>query len=442
MVGSPHADPYLERLRTIQAETVGIGARLDALESGYVLDAKMVDEIVAAHVGRGPAQYEYFLSEAELREISLRYSQALNKGIECDMLDYALAAACGVISGLLDVLLVSSPGESIADGASDSLFDAVVVRFAKTIKDENGEQLWNPKAGTENLAASAKGFLERQFGVGYDQAKSVDVGGVIKHLTPDNHHAKSAAHYLDIIGLIASICDQFTGESTFYDSQKGAIVIVAGTGNGVQLRGKTLTAKVFAGTMNWFGHCMSDIAGSSGSKGRGQGLPIPFTEFFQLCNFGKFPNEKGQWQSFATVMTQVYEQGYDLRHGVAATFPVTVNDLLVRAVYTIKRHFVDRIAWMDCLPKGDSPELQRMVTVGIGSMCLVDLGHAAVFSWGNWVKFFGELNIAAWARFGLQGARELQMIAEREDRNLLTISDDISQEWNCLLERSRLLLEE
>ena len=74
-------------------------------------------------------------------------------------------------------------------------------------------------------------------------------------------------------------------------------------------------------------------------------------------------NTKGKIVSAAWKL--FYEQGYDLRHGVAATFPVTVNDLLVRAVYTIKRHFVDRIAWMDCLPKGDSPELQRSKQMGM-----------------------------------------------------------------------------
>ena len=186
---------------------------------------------------------------------------------------------------------------------------------------------------------------------------------------------------------------------------------------------------------------MSDVAGGSGSQGRGAGLPVPFTEFFQLCNFGKFPNEKGQWQSFATVMTKVYEQGYDLRHAVGASFPVIINDLLIRALYTLKRHFHGGVPWKECLPKGDSPEMQRMLTVGIGSMCLVDVGHAALTSWGNWVKFFSELNVVAWARLGLQGAKELQMAAERETRNILTVSEDISAEWDRLLERSRNLLE-
>jgi hypothetical protein len=129
-----------------------------------------------------------------------------------------------------------------------------------------------------------------------------------------------------------------------------------------------------------------------------------------------------------------------MRHGVAATFPVIINDLLIRALYTLKRHYADDVSWRESLPKADSPELQRMVTVGVGSMCLVDFGHAAATSWGSWVKFFSDLNLAAWARFGLQGANELEMLANRETANLLLTSEEISVEWDKLLERSAGLL--
>lgn len=153
-----------------------------------------------------------------------------------------------------------------------------------------------------------------------------------------------------------------------------------------------------------------------------------------------FRNESGDLQSLGTVMTQVYEQGYDLCHGVAATFPVIINDLLIRALYTQKRHYTDDVSWRESLPKSDSPELQRMVTVGVGSMCLVDFGHAAATSWGSWVKFFSDLKLAAWARFGLQGANELEMLANRDTRYLLLTSEEVSEEWDRLFERSKELL--
>ncbi|MBQ6524648.1 MAG: hypothetical protein IJI12_08340 [Atopobiaceae bacterium] len=439
--GKSRTDPYLERLRAIQAEVAGIDMRLSALEAGYALDADKVDTFVRSQIAERPARYEDFLSTDEIRAITVRHTEALNRGVELDALDYGLAAICGVFSGLLDVFLVGAPSKAVAAGAagqaSDRLFDAVVIRFAQSVKTPDGKS-WSPE-GKKNVLGSAIAHIEK-FRVGYDQATTKAMGGSVEHISMKNHHAKSLAHYPDVFGLIASICNQFTDTSSFFDVSRGEIIVVEGTGNGVELKGNTLTAKVFSGTVNWFMHCVSDMAGSSGSQGRGAGLPLPLTELFQLCDFGRFPNEKGQWQSLATVMTEVYEQGYDLRHGVATSFPVTVNDLLVRAIFTIKRHFADGCPWKNSLPKRESPEVQRMVTVGVGSMCLVDLGHAAATSWGNWVKFFSDLNLAAWARFGLQGANELDMMANRETRNLILTSEEISGEWSRLLERSEGLL--
>jgi len=191
--------------------------------------------------------------------------------------------------------------------------------------------------------------------------------------------------------------------------------VIPAADNEWRLEGNNLVSKLFAGTANWLGHCMSDIAGSSGSRGKGEGhigagLPVPFTEFLQLCDFGRFPDEKGHYQSFATVMTEVYERGYDVRHGVATSVPVIVNELLVRMVYTFKKHFYEGKIWQESMPIKKDLTLNRMLTVGTGSLCLVDFGQAAVTSWGNWVLFFSKLNIVAWARFGMLGVKELQLI--------------------------------
>ena len=188
MPSGPRRDPYLDRLRAIQAETAGIDACLDALESGYTLDAERVDSIVRSQMLARPVRYEDFLSEGKLEEIALEYSQALNKGVDCDALDYALSAACGLVSGIVDVIFVGTPGEGLAGKASDNLFDAVVVRFAKTLKDDNGNPLWNPKPGNENNVASAIGRLEQVCKVGYDQAKSASLKTCSQRTTMRNRH--------------------------------------------------------------------------------------------------------------------------------------------------------------------------------------------------------------------------------------------------------------
>lgn len=427
---------YLDNLLKIQTELSETQARLDALKSGTVVTGK------AATERPKQASFSDFLSRDEIQAINKSFSERLNQKVACDRLDYALACACGIISGLIDILLVKTPHEGIIGETTDQLFDKAVITLAG--KKKNGE---------ERSIASAIAFFENKAKVTYDQAKTQEITkhladgftDTIKHLSTQNHHAKSLSHYPDIFGLISSICNQFTNTSTFLDTGKGRITIINGSDSTLELQGNTLPAKIFSGFVNWLFHCISDVAGSSGNRGPGAGpgtgLPIPFTEFFQFCNFGKLKNEKGQNQTIATVMVKVYEEGYDLRHGVSTSVPVLVNDLLLRAVFVIKQHFYEDVSWTDLLRKKNEDKLQRMISVGTGALCLLDLSEAAITSWRNWVVFFSHLNISAWNRLAIQGVKELHILSDREMHNIEMIESEITEKREELLQRSKMLLE-
>ena len=422
-------DLYLERLKEVQDELIGIDRRITALESGYVFTKDQVDTYVELYRKNESVNYEYFLNPIELAKIADDYENALNKGPDCDAWDYGLAALIGIFCGIIDAFFFSKPHGSLITKGTDDLFDEFVKWFA-------GRNGWDPREGKEKSVASAIGFLEKNFSVGYDQTTSKSVEDKVKHLSMLNHHAKSASHYPDIFGLIASICNQFTNTSTFYDNNRGSVTIVHGTGKGVTLQGNTLSSKIYAGTVNWIGHCMSDIAGSSGSQGHGTGLPIPFTEFFQFCNFGRFPNEKGQYQTFATIMTKVYEKGYDTRHATSLVLPVMLGELLTKVAFVLKQRFYQDKDWQTVLKEINGYTAQRMLTVSTGTMCMTDLAHATATSWGQWTLFFSKLNIVAWARLGMQGVKELRLLADKELKNMETIQEDISAEWDRLLLKS------
>ena len=108
----------------------------------------------------------------------------------------------------------------------------------------------------------------------------------------------------------------------------------------------------------------------------------------------------------------------------------------------IKQHFYDNVSWTDLLRKKNEDKLQRMSTVGVGALCLLDLSEAAVTSWGNWVVFFSHLNISAWNRLAIQGVKELHILSDREMHNLESIATEISEKREDLVHRSRRLLEE
>ncbi|MEI2414131.1 hypothetical protein V8V50_09280 [Ligilactobacillus salivarius] len=81
-------------------------------------------------------------------------------------------------------------------------------------------------------------------------------------MSTKNHHMMSLGHSPDVIGLFFSILNQFTSTATFVTGEK-LITINTET---FELVGGNFIAKVFSGIANWFGHIMSDIAGSSGSR--------------------------------------------------------------------------------------------------------------------------------------------------------------------------------
>lgn len=313
---------------------------------------------------------------------------------KCDKYDYLIAVGCGAIAGIVDVFLVGSPADSKLQGWTDAQVDKTVMTFAKTCG-------WSPREGKEKSVSSAIGFLEKQFSVNYDQRHSGDVGGLFT-MSAKNHHMKSLAHSPDIIGLFFSVLNQFTSTSSFLHNGQ-LITIQTET---YELQGHDFISKLFCGIANWFGHLMSDIAGSSGAAGRGSGIVIPFYELFQLCNFGSF--QVGQDRNtLATVATKVFQEGYDARFGLTMAIPVVLCDLSIKLIWALKHCFYHKRPLQECIPSKRHDDLRMMLIIGNGVLCLMDGADAALRSGGNCVKFFLRLNIFAWLRLTCQVLREI-----------------------------------
>lgn len=304
---------------------------------------------------------------------------------KCDKYDYLIAVGCGAIAGMIDIFLVGAPGESVLGKWTDSQVDKVVMTFAKTCG-------WTPREGKENSVASAIGFLEKKFPVNYDQRHSGDVNDLFR-MSAKNHHMKSLAHAPDIIGLFFSILNQFTSTSSFLHN--GQLITIAT--DTYELQGHNFVSKLFCGVANWFGHIMSDVAGSSGAAGRGSGVVIPFYELFQLCDFGSFQVGKDR-NTLATVATKVFQEGYDARFGLTMAIPVVLCDLSIKLIWALKHYFYHKRPLRECIPTKKHDDLRIMLIIGDGTLCLMDGADAAIRSGGNWVSFFLRLNIIAWYR--------------------------------------------
>ena len=344
----------------------------------------------------------------------------------CDKYDYLIATGCGAVAGLVDSFFVGMPGESKLGGWTDAQVDKAVMGFAKICG-------WTPRAGKEKSISSAIGFLEKKFPVNYDQRYGADVGRAFK-MSTRNRHMKSLAHAPDIIGLFFSLVNQFTGTSTFLDNGQ-LITIQTDTG---ELQGHDFISRLFCGTVNWFGHLMSDIAGSSGSRGnangsRGSGIVIPFYELFGLCNFGSFQVGENR-NTLAVLATKAFQNGYDARWGLTMAIPVVLCDLSIRFIWSVRRFFGDKKEFSECIPSDKQPDLRMMVLVGNGTLCIVDGVDAAVRSGGNMLIFFMHLNLIAWYKLVKRALAELIIRYDLSYADLAVYIEKINQELNRQLQ--------
>lgn len=308
---------------------------------------------------------------------------------KCDKYDYLIAAACGAIGGMIDIFFVGAPGDSTLGKWTDTQVDNVVKAFARKVG-------WNPKEAKKGSVASAIGFLETKFKVNYDQRYTADVGNLFI-MNTKNHHLLSLSHSPDVIGLFFSILNQFTSTSSFIAN--GRLITIAT--DTFELQGGNFVAKIFCGIANWFGHIMSDIAGSSGSRGndgRGTGVAMPFYELFQFCKFGKFSVGRDK-QDFAVIAERAFKEGYDFRFGLTMTIPLIITDLSIRLIWAIRRYFQYGKMLKECVPTSEHSELRVMLLLGNGVLCVMDGTDAAIRSGGNFLIMFTRLNLVAWYRF-------------------------------------------
>lgn len=330
----------------------------------------------------------------QLIVISKDNQRLLLKEDKCDKYDYLAAVGCGIVGGLIDIFLVGTPADSKLLSWTDSQVDKAVTSFAKLLG-------WNPREGNGGDVSKAILFLQNKFKVNYDQSVGSSASDVLG-ITPSNHHMKSLGHSPDIVGLFFSVLDQFRSTSTFLSDGQ----LITMSTETFELRGGNFIAKIFCGIANWFGHLMSDVAGSYTSKGRGSGIVMPFYELFGACNFGEF-NMGAEKGTLADVATKVFEQGYDVRFGLTQAIPVVITDLSIRLIWGLRRRFQMKKDLRECIPTNVHPDLRIMLLVGTGTLCVMDGIDAGVRSDGNFVAFFMRLNFVAWFKLVKMALKEV-----------------------------------
>lgn len=174
---------------------------------------------------------------------------------QADTLDYLISVASGILCGMLDILWV---GEfSLEHGraiASDKIED-FVKKAAKLTGCES-----------DDLGSAVK-HLEKLFPIPSD-GNTPDFGGGLQH------HLRDFAHHPTIVGLIFSLLTQFTYKSYGTDTA-GMFLVVDVPEKSRPFIGDDTPTKILYGTLTWFFHLVSDMAGSSSTAGKTGGTGIP-----------------------------------------------------------------------------------------------------------------------------------------------------------------------
>ena len=333
------------------------------------------------------------LAQAEVELVVLNETVESIKELkpQCDKLDYILAASSGALCGVIDIFLVGKPDESPLGDITDKWFANRTIDFAKLCGYK----------GDKNSLSSAINFLEEKFKIPYDQSVGGGIFRELINLTPSNHHFKSLGHNPTLLGLFFSILNQFTNTSDFVSN--GELISLNNSDGKFELQGKNIPSKLFCGITNWIGHLISDVSGSSGSKGRGMGIPSPIWAWsndviaikaklnIPVTEFDKSVNE---------LALKLFKKGYDVRFQTTQAIPVFINEMIVRLLYSIRRligYYIsvpknDRswgLLWKSCEPFSNAT-VKRMLTVAHGTFCIIDIGDATI---RGFEKGIGSFNV-------------------------------------------------
>lgn len=335
---------------------------------------------------------------------------------QADKLDYLVSVATGILCGMLDILWVGDfdlvSGRNIADEKVNGIVQ-------KTVK------LLGCK---DNDVKSCVAFLEKKFPIPAD-GNTPDFGGGLQH------HLRDFAHHPTIVGLIFSILTQFT-EMSYGTDVTGKFIVVPVPEKSKAFIGDDIPDKLLKGTLIWFFHLVSDIAGSSSTAGitGGTGIPGPILSIAkELSVLPVFQTIKVQDNSLSVFLSKLFngtllakhdKSGkiikdtvlkFDLRGelGMAIeigkqAIPVIANECIVRAFYFIRRfafeikeneiHSLKQLSDIELnrVKPYKNPTITRMLTISTGVFTALDISEAIAAQ-----KYWVSVNYIGVGRFAV-----------------------------------------
>ena len=331
-------------------------------------------------------------------------------------LDYLVSIASGLLCGTLDILWVGDFSlEAGREYASDTV-DNFVKKTAKMLECK------------EDDIKSCVKFLEKKFPIPSD-GNTPEFGGGLQH------HLRDFAHHPTIVGLVFSLLTQFTYKSYGTDVSGNFLIVDVPEASRIFI-GDDTPSKIVNGTIIWFFHLVSDMAGSSNTAGLsgGTGIPGPILSLAkELSVLPFFKNMTIGGNTFSAFLSKLLngtllakrdETGaiikdsvlkFDLRGELGVgielgqqAIPVIANECIVRSFYFIRRlalelcengvtslEDIKRLNWNRIKPS-NNPTLARMLTLATGVFTTIDISEAVITQ-----KYWVSINYVGVGRFAI-----------------------------------------
>lgn len=402
-----------------------------------------VDIFYDAYLCNGDYQFDGLRTNSSLSIISsvqdettrdvvdVAWSSGVNRA---DKIDYLISIGCGALAGLIDSFYVGEFSLERANSWGSEKTNKFVLKVAK-LNGYKGDDL--------NCAVE---HLEKSFKLAADSNIN-DFGG------SRQHHFRDFSHHFSLGGLICSLFTQFTGKVIGTDTLGNLLIVDV---KDTELIGKNFEDKILYGTVKWFLHMVSDMAGSKKTAGKGTGIPGPLLSLIkELSVLPCFKNKKINEVDFrkwtaklfnGTLLAKRDDNGkilepvkFDLRteigllhEAVRQAVPVLINECLIRGIYFIRRLYLALkeidIETISDLGKIDvsailpfnNRVIKRMITVSSGVFLVIDGTDAAIragiknqgINVGFFVDYVVRLNFIGIGRFWVACSEDSKYIVE------------------------------
>ena len=318
-----------------------------------------------ASVGTGVALEDLFTdeelkaNERAIRQLNKEYNQLHH----LDKYDIAICAAAGILSAIVDILLIGIPKRTSKGLKGAPLANYVRDYFDRKFPEEEMNRLANSKVGK----------------VPYDAQDNRNTEIWVEGLSAYYHRLLSLGHD-PLLGLVFGVADILTGRMTTIDKTGKIVSQVMETYSDRKER------DIFSAISKQIIHFKSDITTS-------MGLPAPLMSLFNLLQFGSIGEEE---QTVAEIVQGMYYEGYDFIHFCTLSIPVMIVEVVIRLGYGLKRikegHSIKKSIPVS-LNQNKHPKLGTMLFIGHASATAANAGkvyftkNPMAINYPQWIAF-------------------------------------------------------